>query len=353
MLSINYILAQAPIQEGSTDYNADLWHLRDIGIGEKIDPKAKLHIFNEKYVHPIIGENLPKTTFRPFLITGSVINTDIPQNQLAIFRNYSITVNKFGFFGIDIMDPLTKLHLHKGTFTISTNGEAGMVRWEIHGKEKAFAIKDFNANKYRFWINKNDGNVGIGTTSPDEKLEVNGGLLKIVNNGINTTIGSQNANFSHFITDAPKFYFNKSIYVNGAVSSYNSDLLLQANGTTGIRVKTNGKVNIGNTSIASGSHTDYKLSVDGKIVSKKVVVTLDNWADKVFENNYDLRTLKEVEQFIEENKHLPEIPSEAEVLENGVELGKMNTLLLQKVEELTLYMIQMQKEIEELKSEKQ
>lgn len=75
------------------------------------------------------------------------------------------------------------------------------------------------------------------------------------------------------------------------------------------------------------------------------------WSDFVFENDYDLPTLEEVEEHIAENGHLPEIPSEAEVTENGINLGEMDAKLLQKIEELTLYLIEQNKEIKELKKE--
>ena len=71
----------------------------------------------------------------------------------------------------------------------------------------------------------------------------------------------------------------------------------------------------------------------------------------MFESNYELRTLEETEKFISENKHLPEIPSEAEVTENGINLGEMDAKLLQKIEELTLYLIEQNKEIIEMKKE--
>ena len=73
--------------------------------------------------------------------------------------------------------------------------------------------------------------------------------------------------------------------------------------------------------------------------------------DYVFEKNYDLRTLAEVEAYINQNKHLPEIPAAKEMEQNGVNLGEMNMMLLKKVEELTLYVIEQQKEIKELKKE--
>ena len=76
---------------------------------------------------------------------------------------------------------------------------------------------------------------------------------------------------------------------------------------------------------------------------------MDGWSDFVFGNDYNLLTLSEVEDYIDKNGHLPDIPSEAEVEENGINIGEMQAKLLQKIEELTLYVIQLEKEIDELK----
>lgn len=95
--------------------------------------------------------------------------------------------------------------------------------------------------------------------------------------------------------------------------------------------------------------TAYKLLVDGDIKTRKVKVTLDGWADHVFDDDYELVPLEEVAQYIAKHKHLPGIPSESEVLEEGLYLGEANALLLQKIEELTLYSIEMKKEMDVIK----
>lgn len=86
-----------------------------------------------------------------------------------------------------------------------------------------------------------------------------------------------------------------------------------------------------------------QLSVKGKISAQEVQVTTANWPDYVFDENYPLKPLAEIEQFVKDYKHLPEIPSAIQVEEEGVALGEMNKLLLKKVEELTLYLIQEKK----------
>ncbi|MFH6967349.1 hypothetical protein [Flavobacterium sp. FlaQc-28] len=106
----------------------------------------------------------------------------------------------------------------------------------------------------------------------------------------------------------------------------------------------------GNVGIGT-STPNNKLDVNGTIHSKEVKVDMIGWSDFVFKKDYTLPTLAEVERHINKKGHLENIPSEEEVLKNGINLGEMNAKLLQKIEELTLYSIQQSKEIEELKKE--
>ncbi len=96
----------------------------------------------------------------------------------------------------------------------------------------------------------------------------------------------------------------------------------------------------GYSSLSTGTH---KLAVEGTIGARELVVETGTWSDFVFEEDYNLPTLQEVEAHIKEKGHLPDIPSEKEVMENGISVGEMNAKLLQKIEELTLYVIEQQK----------
>jgi len=103
----------------------------------------------------------------------------------------------------------------------------------------------------------------------------------------------------------------------------------------------------GNVGVGTSPSSTYKLAVNGNIRAKEIVVET-GWADFVFEPGYDLWSLDEVESYIKAFGHLPQIPSTKEVEENGIALAKMNQLLLMKIEEITLYLIQANKRIAEL-----
>ncbi|SEO97133.1 hypothetical protein SAMN05444671_3843 [Flavobacterium sp. CF108] len=104
----------------------------------------------------------------------------------------------------------------------------------------------------------------------------------------------------------------------------------------------NGSLGIG--TLTTGTH---KLAVEGSIGAREIKVQATGWSDFVFKKEYNLPTLEEVEKHIAEKGHLKDIPNEEEVLKNGINLGEMNSKLLQKIEELTLYSIQQNKKIED------
>lgn len=108
--------------------------------------------------------------------------------------------------------------------------------------------------------------------------------------------------------------------------------------------------NAGNVGIGT-MEPQSKLAVNGTITTKEVVVTTEGWADYVFDDDYKLMPLAEVEKHIKTEKHLPHIPSAKEVKENGISLGDMQTKMMAKIEELTLHMIAQNKKLERLENE--
>ncbi len=216
-----------------------------------------------------------------------------------------------------------------------------------------------------------NGNVGINTTTPTQELEVNG-ITKT-----NQLIVGDTNTIPFFVNAWLEGGFSSQLFLNSssspvderlwAVSAINGSFKIFSeaddfsavneafviNRGTGIAIDNvlfpNGNMGIGTSSFVDGDDT-YRLSVNGKVRAHSVKV-YTTWADYVFKDDYELKSLDEVENFIQQNGHLPNVPSEAEVLENGIELGAMNAKLLEKIEELTLYLIEQQKEIEALKAE--
>ena len=125
----------------------------------------------------------------------------------------------------------------------------------------------------------------------------------------------------------------------------NRTLTLAAGGRAQLKILSNGNIGIGTLSPTS------KLDVNGTIRSKEVKIEATGWSDFVFDEKYQLPSLSEVENHIKEHKHLRDIPSEREVIENGISVGEMQAKLLQKIEELTLYVIEQDKKIESLQKE--
>jgi hypothetical protein len=205
------------------------------------------------------------------------------------------------------------------------------------------------------------GNVGIGTTTPGTKLEVDGGNIRARNGTpilflTDTNSASSDVGISGYISlvdqaGAEYGWIGDGSNSDNYVSLWggtNHGLQFGAGGSGRMYITTAGNVGIGTTS----PDPAYKLSVKGSIRAYEVIVET-GWADFVFEENYKLMSLSEVEKFIKKNKHLPDIPSEKEAKAKGIGLGEMQTKLLQKIEELTLYVIDLKKENQEIKKDNQ
>jgi hypothetical protein len=212
-----------------------------------------------------------------------------------------------------------------------------------------------------------NGNIGIGTTNPTSQLNVG---TKTTNSPstiaqFGTSVTSGEARVLSLVNSGGGSNQSTSLdFHNGASWSPTGKIQVQQLGTdtksklhfftynSGLKnrmtINENGYVGIGTI------NPDSELAVNGKIHTKEVKVDLIGWSDFVFENDYKLPTLAEVEQHIKEKGHLKDIPSAENVKENGILLGEMDSKLLQKIEELTLYTIEQEKRLNsiDLKNEK-
>ncbi|HMG83666.1 MAG TPA: hypothetical protein VK559_11570, partial [Ferruginibacter sp.] len=201
-----------------------------------------------------------------------------------------------------------------------------------------------NARSNALTVLKN-GKVGLGTTTPTEILDVTGNVkfsgALMPNNTAGTagqvlTSAGPGASPTWAVANASSFngtnnYVAKFTPTGSAIG--NSEIY--DNGTF---------VGIGTTTAPAG----YSLAVNGKIIATKLVVQLyGNWPDYVFQNNYKLTPIADLEKYIDQNQHLPGVPSACDIEKSGIDVGANQQILLQKVEELTLYIIDQNKKIED------
>ena len=194
-----------------------------------------------------------------------------------------------------------------------------------------------------------EGKLGIGVDSPGEDLEVEGSIKGEILKADAFHALDQNGN-PHGIFDYTGISYGDSTRIESCDSELYIYFSLSENYCKTIFNKYG--VRIGSEPHILNLNGDYPLVVDGVVLAKEVQIKNDEtWPDFVFEKNYNLLSLNELEEFININKHLPELPTKEEVADNGIGLGEMQAKLLQKVEELTLYMIELKKENNELRQQ--
>ncbi|WP_417887107.1 hypothetical protein [Zunongwangia sp.] len=215
----------------------------------------------------------------------------------------------------------------------------------------------WEANNGNLYIN-NPTKVGIGTNSPQAPLHINNGgnsygaILATSSESAFTlfTKSLERTTYSEVFRLGLKYNLDEN---NGFISFYRGGdtfggfLGFSTNGIERLRISRNGNVGIGI------SNPDEKLTVNGSIHTKEVRVDVNGFSvpDYVFHEDFDLINLQKLKKYIEENHHLPNIPSALEFENKGMNLKQMNLLLLQKIEELTLYVLSLQEQVDQLKTQ--
>ena len=297
----------------------------NIGIGTTI-PKQKLHIVDGNIM-------ISKTSAKNISPNGSI------------------------FFGADINDQFPNGKWGIEYLNNEDNSGYGLNFWRPWnpGGGGSFNFGLFLAD---------DGNVGVGKNKPLHKLDVNGDIAAkesfVLNEGAISSLSLGKAYSDNLGWGTSYIGFNA--VRNNTTGKWACSAGYLSNGGGIIYATTEGAINfvsIPNTGVGNPQtltdaqikqNIKMQLTANGKLKIKEVEVTLNGWPDYVFETDYPLMNLQETEQYIKENKHLPNVPSAAEVEANGVNLGDMQGKLLLKIEELTLYILDLQKQIDELKN---
>ena len=244
-----------------------------------------------------------------------------------------------------------------GEIALSRN-TSGHANTAVGGVSSAFSTTGSNNSSlgYHSLFNNITGqnNVSIGAYSLDDQLANDNNTVIGYNSGRGITTGSGNTILGSNVTGLPAAITNNIIISDGLG---NQRINVDATGKVGINkmlpiealdvsgnIYTNGKILIGTNGKNSGTHS---LAVNGSALFTKVVVKVTGeWPDYIFDETFNPMPLKELENFINKNKHLPNVPAAKQVIRDGVDIGETVSTLLKKVEELTLYVIAQNKKLE-------
>lgn len=288
-----------------------------------------------------------------------------PQSTLDIANEIRVTSTGFAGRSYRVNSGLRQEVYATNDLVTFSGQNNGLILNTLVGSTGSFFIRNQNtSNPTLFQVNGADGRVGIGTAAPSSSLHVNG----TANPNIKLTAGTAALEMGISTCNACYDTFAKP---NDAIvrTLGGGDLIFSIPGTNENRkiafhsagdqiltiqeVGTSGKVGIGTTnfptSIGGANLNAYKLFVKGGVLTDEVRVRT-GWADYVFADDYNLKSLAEVENFIAINKHLPNVPSAKQVNSEGISLGEMAKIQQEKIEELMLYIIQQNKRIEALES---
>lgn len=296
-----------------------------VGIGTA-SPQAKM----ELDLPADLGDNAGLQISAPFafLASGSIAP---PKHYFRIRRMNSsgsgfatrFTVRVGGNVGIGLDNPEVKTH-------ISGNAQSD-------SDLLLFSTKSYNGSELGFSRHGVDNHRGYWAYN-----------ARLVNENWEVDVSSNNGAATRILQGGGVFFqYYKTQFVQGP--QHNWQPMPKGNWINAIHIDhNNGKVGMGTSNFVG----NFRLYVKDGILTERVKVELQgNWPDFVFAEEHPLSELDSVEQYINENHHLPGIPSAETVAEEGIDLGNMDAALLQKIEELTLYVIQLKKDNEALKSE--
>ena len=340
-INITKILFLAALMTLCTAANAQTYTSFGIGV---VVPKGTLHVHNATPSDPVLPAD-PN-----------------PRNSPLFDNNYSTVI---------------RLTNPNSDSTATDGATLSQHNWDIELRNLERGYVSLRTPGGYVYLSET-GRFGIGDTSASHIFNVEGTSRLNGNTAVNGTLtvtgsttlanmqatgsvlaGTLSVGTGFSVSAIGNVVVNRSVTVgdiqltpNGGLHSVNGNFSLTENGN----FQTLGNMTVGGNIVSTGSlrvGDGFYCDAHGNAKVKELRVTLTDWPDYVFGEGYRLMPLGEVEDYVTENGHLPQMPSAAEVEQEGADLGQMNKLLLQKVEEPTLYVIDLQKQLDELKSNKQ
>ncbi len=324
-----------------------------VGIGVT-NPSTMLHIGGDITAGSLTASgnvaasgNITATQFSAN--TGSFSSTGGSSLSFNTNGTTRLTVlNSNGSVGIGTATPSAMLHV---AGNILSTSDVSSTRFSANtGNFNSIGSADLSLqtnNTSRITVLNANGYVGIGTNTPAQLLHISGGNMILDNDAptiyTGTTANSRYVNLASNASGQPS---PSGLKAGGILIA--DDFNYSSPSKNDLVVK--GHVGIGTP--LSSNLKGYALAVNGKIAARDLLVetTSGNWPDYVFSSGYHLPSLYDVESYVKENKHLQDVPS-AQQIEEKHSVGEMDAILLKKVEELTLYIIEQQKQIDALKQE--
>ncbi len=362
-------------QGGITDSRATTESMRisplgNVGIGtispgEKLDVMGNIRFSGGHLVynslHGVIDWGNSGTGDLYFRTLNTIGNINTYNDKMVIKGN--------GNIGIGTNNPISKLHIFNSDYNggiqidapdaliINRTGWVGACKIGINSQYGYSRGLRFLMSPDNTFTNFSDalylestGNVSMGITDPS------GHSLKIyreqspsvaISNSISKLeidVAFNNGDFA--INSKPGDIIFKPIKLNQTANDGIIFYIPNSNNDGNSYIKFGDDAN----NLWMGIFNNRTVRIDGTLYAKKIMVRTDVWSDYVFNNDYNLMQLNDVEEYILKNKHLPNVPSESEVIESGINVSEMNAILLSKIEELTLYIIKLNKEIDSLKN---